>query len=114
MTTPDPRDFVDEDMPSSVPDPLEPELPPDPEIVPSSPDEPLEPLEPELPPEEQPIGLLEAERLTRPAPGGANDPGASASDENHADTPGYAGAADDDPVADPAETALWDEGAERL
>lgn len=34
----------------------------------------------------------------RPAPGGPNDPGASASDENQADTPGYSGGGDADPT----------------
>lgn len=46
----------------------------------------------------------------QPAPGGPNDPGASASDENDADTPGYSGGGDDDPTSEeprnPLETVL--------
>lgn len=33
-----------------------------------------------------------------PTPGGGNDPGASASEENQADTPGYSGGGDADPA----------------
>lgn len=109
MTEHVPQPAAENDTQPVAPDPLDPDLPPDPEVEPLNPNEPLEPLEPELPPEEKPLGYVDEERLTRPAPGGPNDPGASASDENQADTPGYAGGGDDDPPADPADTTLWDE-----
>lgn len=49
---------------------------------------------------------------TAPAPGGPNDPGASASDENQADTPGYSGGGDADPtLADDPEGSLLDDPA---
>lgn len=41
-----------------------------------------------------------ADPLRQPAPGGAYDPGASADNDNLADTPGYAGG-DNDPTLDP-------------
>lgn len=53
---------------------------------------------------------------TSPAPGGPNDPGASASNQNQADTPGYSGGGDGDPtldtppIRDPHDPAILDDG----
>jgi hypothetical protein len=47
----------------------------------------------------------------RPAPGGPNDPGASASDENQADTPGYSGGGDGDPTTEGPELRPVDDEA---
>lgn len=59
--------------------------------------------------------LEDLEQLTdldeQPAPGGPNDPGASASDENQADTPGYSGGGDGDPTRDAAPWRSADDDA---
>lgn len=105
---------TDETIPV-VPDEPRPTDPLDPDVDPLDPNEPLDPIEdPSEPPEPlDPRNPVDEERLTRPAPGGPNDPGASASDENQADTPGYSGGGDGDPSADPGLTSeLWDEDPE--
>lgn len=53
----------------------------------------------------------ESDAFEAPAPGGPNDPGASASDENQADTPGYSGGGDADPTTEDPELRPLDDDA---
>lgn len=117
MTTPDPGEYENDEtlpIPPGPIDPADPELPPDPAFEPAEPVGPADPIGDEPIDHDRPDEIVEAEQLTQPAPGGPNDPGASASDDNQADTAGYAGGGENDPPDDPAETTLWDEDSDQV